>query len=146
MPRLICYACYACAESVIVSPEGVATMLDKFGAVHEAIEGPDGSFELNPKPRAWLGPGRPLGAAFDADGNLYVCDALKVCQADIGGPKCLMAAAHHWWPIKCKYLADNIMMPCHVSLNIGSINKMSFSVSSVRATSRKECLGFYRMA
>ena len=66
------------AESVIVSPDGVATMLDKFGAVWEAEEGPDGSLKLRPQPRAWLGPGRPLGAGFDAQGNLYVCDALKV--------------------------------------------------------------------
>lgn len=66
------------SESVIVSPEGVATMLDKFGGVHEALQMPDGSYQLRGKPRAWLGPGRPLGAAFDAQGNLYVCDALKV--------------------------------------------------------------------
>jgi hypothetical protein len=70
---------------VIVSPSGVATMLDKYGGVFEAVEGPDGSFSINSKPRAYLGPGRPLGAGFNADGDLYVCDALKVGS---GGGSC----------------------------------------------------------
>lgn len=35
-------------------------------------------FELNPEPVAWLGAGRPLGAAFlPSTGELLVCDALK---------------------------------------------------------------------
>jgi len=35
-------------------------------------------FELNPEPVAWLGAGRPLGAAFrPTTGELVVCDALK---------------------------------------------------------------------
>jgi hypothetical protein len=66
-----------------VSPTGVATMLDKYGGVFEAVERPDGSYSINSKPRAYLGPGRPLGAGFNADGDLYVCDALKV-----GGGRC----------------------------------------------------------
>lgn len=65
-------------ESVIVSPSGIATMLDKYGAVFEAEEGPDGSYSINRRPRAHLGPGRPLGAGFNTQGDLYVCDALKV--------------------------------------------------------------------
>jgi sugar lactone lactonase YvrE len=65
------------AESVIVSPDGRAMMLNKFGGVFEAFETPDGSFELNRTAKAWLGPGRPLGAAFDAQGNMIICDALK---------------------------------------------------------------------
>lgn len=68
------------AESVIVSPDGRAMMLNKFGGVFEAFETPDGRFELNRTAKAWLGPGRPLGAAFDAQGNMIICDALKVCQ------------------------------------------------------------------
>jgi hypothetical protein len=53
-------------------------MLNKFGGVFEAFETPDGRFELNRTAKAWLGPGRPLGAAFDAAGNMIICDALKV--------------------------------------------------------------------
>uniref|UniRef100_A0A383VRX2 SMP-30/Gluconolactonase/LRE-like region domain-containing protein n=1 Tax=Tetradesmus obliquus TaxID=3088 RepID=A0A383VRX2_TETOB len=65
------------SESVIVSPDGRAMMLNKFGGVFEAFETPDGRFELNRTAKAWLGPGRPLGAAFDAHGNIIICDALK---------------------------------------------------------------------
>lgn len=53
-------------------------MLNKFGGVFEALETIDGGFELNRTAKAWLGPGRPLGAAFDAQGNMIICDALKV--------------------------------------------------------------------
>lgn len=38
-------------------------------------------FQLNRTAQAWLGPGRPLGAGFDANGNLLVCDALKARAA-----------------------------------------------------------------
>eukprot|EP00879_Flechtneria_rotunda_P029720 GHRR01032163.1.p1 GENE.GHRR01032163.1~~GHRR01032163.1.p1 ORF type:complete len:293 (+),score=27.88 GHRR01032163.1:81-881(+) len=65
------------SESVVISPDDRAIMLNKFGGVFEAIEQPDGTFELNRTAKAWLGPGRPLGAAFDAQGNLIICDALK---------------------------------------------------------------------
>eukprot|EP00775_Hariotina_reticulata_P004860 gene4860-5105_t len=65
------------SESVIVSPGGRAVMFNKFGGVFEAYEVADGSFELNRTAKAWLGPGRPLGAAFDAFGNVIICDALK---------------------------------------------------------------------
>eukprot|EP00882_Tetradesmus_deserticola_P017121 GHRQ01018323.1.p3 GENE.GHRQ01018323.1~~GHRQ01018323.1.p3 ORF type:complete len:120 (+),score=16.34 GHRQ01018323.1:617-976(+) len=68
------------AESVIVSPDGRAMMLNKFGGVFEAFETQDGRFELNRTAKAWLGPGRPLGAAFDAQGNMIICDALKVSE------------------------------------------------------------------
>jgi sugar lactone lactonase YvrE len=53
-------------------------MLDKYAWVREALPQPDGSYQLQPRPLAHLGPGRPLGAGFDADGNLIICDALKV--------------------------------------------------------------------
>jgi hypothetical protein len=57
-------------------------MLDKYGGVYEATEGPDGTYALtSTKARAWLGPGRPLGAGFNAQGDLYVCDALKVSSS-----------------------------------------------------------------
>jgi hypothetical protein len=86
------------SESVIVSPDGRATMLSKFGGVYEAVEQPDGSFALNTTARAWLGPGRPLGAGFDARGDLYVCDALKVgtvlgacCAVPLWFPCCACA-------------------------------------------------------
>ena len=82
-------AAAAAPESVIVSPDGMATMLDKYGGVFEAAQNPDGSFSLvNPRPSAHLGPGRPLGAAFNAQGDLFVCDALKV-----GGYVCLVNSA-----------------------------------------------------
>lgn len=71
---------FCAAESVIVAPDGRAMMLNKYGGVFEAFEQPDGSFQLNRTAKAWLGPGRPLGAAFDADGNMIVCDALKARQ------------------------------------------------------------------
>jgi hypothetical protein len=53
-------------------------MVDKYGFVRAAPKNPDASTQLDPQPVAHLGPGRPLGAAFDAAGNLVVCDALKV--------------------------------------------------------------------
>lgn len=68
------------AESVIVAPDGRAVMLNKFGGVFEAFEQSDGSFALNKTAKAWLGPGRPLGAGFDANGNIVICDALKVLE------------------------------------------------------------------
>jgi hypothetical protein len=46
--------------------------------VHEALPLDDGSYQLNPKPLAQLGPGRVLGSKLDADGNLVMCDVLKV--------------------------------------------------------------------
>jgi hypothetical protein len=75
---LSCHAPSMTAESVIVSPDGRAMMLNKFGGVFEAYEGADGNYKLNRTAKAWLGPGRPLGAAFDAAGNIIICDALKV--------------------------------------------------------------------
>jgi hypothetical protein len=65
---------------VTVAPDGRFIMLDRYAAVREAVQGPDGQhLVLNPEPLAHLGPGRPLGAAFDGAGNLIICDALKVC-------------------------------------------------------------------
>jgi len=53
-------------------------MLNKYGAVMEAATDSSGHLVLNSKPLAYLGPGRPLGAQYDAGGNLIICDAFKV--------------------------------------------------------------------
>lgn len=66
------------AESVTIAADGHLVMLDKYGYVHEATEGKHGQFELSKQPVAYVGPGRPLGAQFDTDGNLIICDSLKV--------------------------------------------------------------------
>lgn len=55
-------------------------MVDKYGAVRTAVQHADGSTVLDPVPVAHLGAGRPLGFAHDAEGNLVVCDALKVSE------------------------------------------------------------------
>jgi hypothetical protein len=69
------------AESVTMGPNGTFVMLDKYGHVYEANEDGQGDLVLNETPVAYLGTGRPLGARFDAEGNLIVCDAFKVCAA-----------------------------------------------------------------
>jgi hypothetical protein len=53
-------------------------MLDKFNKVWEASPQPDGSYALDARPVADLGPGRPLGYHFDSQGDLIVCDSFKV--------------------------------------------------------------------
>jgi hypothetical protein len=70
--------CAPSAESVTIAPDGSFIMLDKYGMVWRATESSPGNFHLDPKPLAHLGSGRPLGAAFDKQGNLIICDALKV--------------------------------------------------------------------
>lgn len=55
-------------------------MLDRYNHLWEARkDGKTGQWVLSPEPLAKLGPGRPLGYHFDHDGNLIVCDSLKVC-------------------------------------------------------------------
>jgi hypothetical protein len=49
------------------------------------------SYVLNPEPYARLGSGRPLGSHFDADGNLIVCDSLKVSCV------CVEGGQVTWW-------------------------------------------------
>jgi hypothetical protein len=66
------------AESVTIAPDGRLVMLDKYGMVWEARESSKDQFDLNPVPLAHLGSGRPLGAGFDKDGNMIICDAIKV--------------------------------------------------------------------
>lgn len=68
---------FSAAESVTMTADGRFIMLDRYGAVREAV--PSGKeMVLNPQPLAHLGPGRPLGAQYDAHGNLIICDAFKV--------------------------------------------------------------------
>ncbi|WIA17796.1 hypothetical protein OEZ85_009308 [Tetradesmus obliquus] len=65
-------------ETVTVEAStGRLLLPDKWGDVHEALQLADGSYQLNPKPLAQLGPGRVLGSKLDADGNLVMCDVLK---------------------------------------------------------------------
>lgn len=51
---------------------------DKWGDVHLAALQPDGSYRLQQQPLAQMGPGRVLGTKLDAQGNLVMCDVLKV--------------------------------------------------------------------
>eukprot|EP00878_Enallax_costatus_P028517 GHUV01030808.1.p1 GENE.GHUV01030808.1~~GHUV01030808.1.p1 ORF type:complete len:341 (+),score=29.56 GHUV01030808.1:466-1488(+) len=61
-----------------MTADGRFIMLDRYGAVKEASKDPNtGEMVMNPKPLAYLGPGRPLGAKYDAHGNLVICDAFK---------------------------------------------------------------------
>eukprot|EP00882_Tetradesmus_deserticola_P020787 GHRQ01022464.1.p1 GENE.GHRQ01022464.1~~GHRQ01022464.1.p1 ORF type:complete len:399 (+),score=115.02 GHRQ01022464.1:178-1197(+) len=65
-------------ETVTVEAStGRLLLPDKWGDVHEALLLANGSYQLNPKPLAQLGPGRVLGSKLDADGNLVMCDVLK---------------------------------------------------------------------
>jgi hypothetical protein len=67
------------AESVAVGLEGQLVMLDRYNHLWEAKQDhSSGQWVLSPEPLAKLGPGRPLGYHFDHDGNLIVCDSLKV--------------------------------------------------------------------
>jgi hypothetical protein len=43
------------------------------------------SYVLNPKQIAHLGSGRPLGSHYDGEGNLIVCDSLKVSEGRVRG-------------------------------------------------------------
>lgn len=88
--RSSCYvwSLLCCAESVVVGPQGQLVMLDRYNHLWEATQDPKtGEWVLSPEPRAKLGPGRPLGYHFDHDGNLIVCDSLKVrpqeCQQSL---------------------------------------------------------------
>lgn len=89
------------------SDAGNIALLDKYGNVFEALlesgcgngrgsstigddvasSGSEGrnyqrndgiSYVFNPEPMTHLGSGRPLGSHYDAEGNLIVCDSLKV--------------------------------------------------------------------
>jgi hypothetical protein len=69
------------AESVAVRPNGDLALLDKYGNLFEAVassSSSSSSWQLREQPVAQLGAGRPLGYHFDADGDLIICDSLKV--------------------------------------------------------------------
>ena len=66
------------AESVALAADGSLWMLDKFGYVWRAPEDGKGSYAMESKPIAQLGPGRPLGFDFDEEGNLVVCNSGSV--------------------------------------------------------------------
>ncbi|CAK0787144.1 hypothetical protein CVIRNUC_010360 [Coccomyxa viridis] len=63
------------SESVALAADGSLWMLDKFGYVWRAPEDGKGSYAMESKPIAQLGPGRPLGFDFDEEGNLIVCNS-----------------------------------------------------------------------
>jgi hypothetical protein len=74
---LCSFALFGIVESVTTTADGSFIMLDRYGAVREAWQ-QGGAMVLNPVPIAHLGPGRPLGAQYDAAGSLIICDAFKV--------------------------------------------------------------------
>ena len=65
-------------ESVQISKSGTLWLPDKFGNVFTSEPDGKGGYKDLHKV-AYVGPSRPLGHAFDADGNLVICDASKVC-------------------------------------------------------------------
>lgn len=68
------------AESVVVGPQGQLVMLDRSNQLWEARQDPANSrkWALSAEPLKKLGPGRPLGYHFDAQGNLIICNSLLV--------------------------------------------------------------------
>lgn len=75
------------AETVSVDPASGRLLLpDKWGDIYEAHMSKNGSYTLNPRPIAQLGPGRVLGSKVDAQGNLVMCDVLKVRALSLRGP------------------------------------------------------------
>jgi hypothetical protein len=80
LPTAAAAAVVVCdAESVAVRPNGDLALLDKYGNLFEAVaSSSSSSWQLQEQPLAQLGAGRPLGYHFDADGDLIICDSLKV--------------------------------------------------------------------
>ncbi|KAJ9526807.1 hypothetical protein QJQ45_017455 [Haematococcus lacustris] len=68
------------SESVLVEPDGSVVLLDKYGALLTAAPNASapGGYQLDPVPKAWLGPSRPLGFKRDAQGDLIVCNTALV--------------------------------------------------------------------
>ena len=72
-------SCFCAVESVVVGPQGQLVMLDRYNHLWEATQDPGTkAWVLSSEPRTRLGPGRPLGYHFDHQGDLIVCDSLKV--------------------------------------------------------------------
>lgn len=75
------------AESVAVNPNGDLALLDRYGSLFEAKYSSKAVADSNSSSSSWtlqlepvvrLGAGRPLGYHLDREGNLIVCDSLKV--------------------------------------------------------------------
>jgi hypothetical protein len=90
--------------------------------VHEALPLADGSYRLNPKPLAQLGPGRVLGSKLDADGNLVMCDVLKVRATSASAAVVVVATgrvtARNSW-VKCRATAAARTMQLDMPSSIG---------------------------
>jgi hypothetical protein len=78
------------AESLAFAPDGRIVMLDEYGNVFQArpSAGAPGGYELDPEPFLRLSVGRPLGAQYDAEGNLYICDTHKARRGVTRGRRC----------------------------------------------------------
>jgi hypothetical protein len=90
-----CNVLISAAESVAVRSNGDLALLDKYGNLYEAVassSSSSGSWQLQQQPLARLGAGRPLGYHFDADGDLVICDSLKVGLYDMLLHSCCAAA------------------------------------------------------
>ena len=99
------------SESVASGPPGTSsvTMIDRVGNVWIADEAPANGekeeeetvppYRLRPgQPSSYIGPGRPLGFKYDAEGNLIVCDSLKGLVMLEGGSGKLMILANRVSP------------------------------------------------
>ncbi len=64
-------------KSTAVAPDGSLWMLDKWGYVWVATASGD-DYSLDAQPLAYVGPGRPLGFHFTANGDLAICNSLSV--------------------------------------------------------------------
>jgi len=74
-----CCLLYRNVETVTGDPAtGDLLLPDKWGNVYLAQRMPNGSYTLQQPPLARMGPGRVLGSKLDAQGNLIMCDVLKV--------------------------------------------------------------------
>lgn len=65
------------SESATIAVDGSLYMLDKFANVQRAVYDASSGWKVEAEPVAYLGAGRPLGAHFDAQGNLIICDSIK---------------------------------------------------------------------
>ena len=62
------------AESLAFAAEGSMYLLTRTGQILRASAGAEGAApQLQPEAVAFIGGGRPLGAHFDAQGNLIIC-------------------------------------------------------------------------
>ncbi|KAF8057272.1 OXSR1 [Scenedesmus sp. PABB004] len=62
-------------ETVAVAPDGRLGLVDKWGQIFIATPDGAGGYALPDEPLAYSSPGRTLGAAFDAAGDLYIANS-----------------------------------------------------------------------